>query len=133
MAFRTSFCDPFKPDVVELGEVEKDKIIDSFKRLPMKKLLEEMKLKNENEIHFSPSFEVENLENKNGVTASIVDEKEWYIFYKRPKMVKKYFGLVEKIDDNFTTEILGQSEQDVINCLNALINNDLTFLENKIK
>ena len=97
MNFRASFCDPFKPDIIELGDIEKDKIMETFEKIPWNKLLEEMKLKKENEIYYSPSLEIENKNNKNGLSVSAVDGKEWYIFYKRPKLVKSFFGLIKKI------------------------------------
>jgi len=133
MNFRASFCDPFKPDIIEIGSIEKEKIMETFDKIPWDKLLEEMKSKKENEIHYSPSLEIENRDNKNGLSVSAVDGKEWYIFYKRPKMVKKFFGLTEKIDNDYLTDITGQTEKDVRDCLTALINNDLEFLERKIK
>lgn len=133
MNFRASFCDPFKPDIIELGDIEKEKIIETFEKIPWNKLLDEMKLKKESEIYYSPSLEIENKENKNGLSVSAVDGKEWYIFYKRPKMVKKFFGLTEKIDKNYLTDVKGQTEDDVKVCLIALINNDLEFLEKKIR
>jgi hypothetical protein len=133
MNFRASFCDPFKKDIIELGVIEKDKIMESFEKIPWTKLLEEMKLKNENEIYYSPSLEIENKDNKNGLSVSAVDGKEWYIFFKRPKLVKKFFGLTEKMNNDYLTDITGQTESDVRDCLTALINNDLEFLERKIK
>lgn len=133
MNFRASFCDPFKPDIIELGDIEKEKIIETFEKIPWNKLLDEMKLKKESEIYYSPSLEIENKENKNGLSVSAVDGKEWYIFYKRPKMVKKFFGLTEKMDKNYLTDVKGQTEDDVKECLIALINNDLEFLEKKIR
>ncbi len=129
MNFRASFCDPFKPEIIELGEIEQNKIMENFEKIPWSDLLEKMKTANENEIHYSPSLEVENKTNKNGLSVSAVDGTEWYIFFKRPKMVKKWFGLVEKMDDNYLTDMTGQSIDDVRNCLNALINNDLDYLE----
>ena len=133
MNFRASFCDPFKPDIIELGDIEKEKIIETFEKIPWNKLLDEMKLKKESEIYYSPSLEIENKENKNGLSVSAVDGKEWYIFYKRPKMVKKFFGLTEKIDKNYLTDVKRQTGDDVKECLIALINNDLEFLEKKIR
>lgn len=133
MNFRASFCDPFKPDIIEIGNIEKEKIMETFDKIPWNKLLEEMKLKKENEIHYSPSLEIENKDNKNGLSVSAVDGKEWYIFFKRPKMVKKFFGLTEKMNNDYLTDITGQTEKDVRDCLTALINNDLEFLERKIK
>ena len=133
MNFRASFCDPFKPNVIELGEIAKDQIMENFEKIPWNDLLKKMEAANENEIHYSPSLEIEYKTNKNGLSVSAVDGTEWYIFFKRPKMVKKWFGLVEKMDENYLTDITGQSIEDVRNCLNALINNDLAFLEKHVR
>lgn len=133
MKFRASFCDPFKPNIIELGEIENDQIMENFEKIPWNDLLEKMKGANENEIHYSPSLEIENKTNKNGLSVSAVDGTEWYIFFKRPKLEKKWFGLVEKMDDNYLTNVTGQTIEDVRKCLNALIENDLAFLENTIK
>ncbi|RKQ49107.1 hypothetical protein BXY85_0095 [Roseivirga pacifica] len=132
MNFRASFCDPFNPEIIELGEIEQNKIMESFEKIPWNDFLDKMKTVNNNEIHYSPSLEVENKENKTGLSVSAIDGTEWYIFFKRPKMVKKWFGLVEKMDDNYLTDVTGQSIDDVRNCLNALINNDLDYLEKHI-
>lgn len=48
-------------------------------------------------------------------------------------MVKKFFGLIEKLDNNYLTEVTGQTIDDVRACFEALIKNDLDFLEQKIK
>lgn len=133
MSFRASFCDPFKSEIIELGEIPKDKIMEHFKSIPWSELLEKMKTAKEKDIHYSPSLEIENKNNKNGLSVSAVDGTEWYIFFKRPKLVKKFFGLSERMDDNYLTDITGQSIADVRNCLNALIDNNLSFLEEKIK
>ncbi len=133
MNFRASFCDPFKPDIIELGNIEQDKIMENFQNIPWNELLEKINGANESEIHYSPSFEVENITNNNGLCVSAVDGTEGYIFYKRPKLVKKWFGLVEKVDDNYLSDITGQSIDDVKNCLNALISNNLEYLKTHIR
>jgi len=61
------------------------------------------------------------------------DDYEFYIFFKRPKLKKQFFGLSEKIDNDYLSDLTEQTEEDVLNCLNALINNDLDFLERKFK
>ena len=33
MNFRASFCDPLKPDIIELGSIYKDNIIDKFESI----------------------------------------------------------------------------------------------------
>ena len=43
-------------------------------------------------------------------------------------MVKKFFGLSEKMNNDYLTDITGQTENDVKECLTALINNDLKFI-----
>ncbi|MEL7146647.1 MAG: hypothetical protein AAFO69_09790 [Bacteroidota bacterium] len=133
MNFRASFCDPFQPEVLEMGNIEKDKIMETFEKIPWKELLNKMDAADQNDIHYSPSLEIENEDNKNGLSVSAVDQEEWYIFFKRPKMVKKFFGLVEKMDHSYLSEVTGQTIDDVRTCLEALIENDLTFLEQKIK
>lgn len=133
MNFRASFCDPFKPDIIEIGNISENKIMETFDKIPWAEYLEKMKTAKQNEIHYSPSLEIENKDNRNGLSISAVDGGEWYIFYKRPKLVKRFLGLFENMDNNYLTDIQGQTENDVRNCLEALINNDLRFLEEKIK
>jgi len=133
MNFRASFCDPFKPDIIEIGDISENKIMETFDKIPWAEYLAKMKTAKQNEIHYSPSLEIENKDNRNGLSVSAVDGGEWYIFYKRPKLVKRFFGLFENMDNNYLTDIQGQTENDVRNCLEALINNDLWFLEEKIK
>ena len=104
-----------------------------FESIPWTQLLEKMKNANEKDIYYSPSLEIENKTNKNGLSVSAVDGTEWYIFFKRPKLVKKFFGLTEKMDDNYLTDITGQNIDDVRKFLSALIDNNLKYLEEKIK
>ena len=59
-------------------------------------ILQKMKKAKDNEIHYSPSLEIQNMENKSGIIVSAMDEKEWYIFFKRPMQIKSLFGLVKK-------------------------------------
>lgn len=133
MKFRASFCDPFKADIIEMGEIEKDKILETFEQIKWIELVGKMKNAQNTELYYSPSLEIENMNNQNGISVSAVDGIEWYIFFKRPKMVKKFFGLSEKMDYNYLTDITGQTIDDVRACILALINDDLNFLEEKIK
>lgn len=127
MTFKVSFCDPFKPDIIEYGEVESDKIMQAFDHVPWNELLAKMQTAKDSDIHYSPSFEIENTDNNNGLSLSALDGGEWYIFYKRPKRVKLLFGLMERMNKNYLTEIHGQTEKDAKECLQALLNNDLEF------
>ncbi len=89
----------------------------------------------ENEIYYSPSLEIENKDTKHGLSISAVGDPknyEFYIFYKRPKKVKIFFGLKEKINSNYMSDKTGQTKQDVLDCLNALLRNDTDYLSSKI-
>lgn len=133
MNFRASFCNPFKPDIIEMGDIEKDKIMETFETIKWNDFIEKMKTAEESEIYYSPSLEIENKDNKNGLSISAIDGKEWYVFYKRPKLIKKFFGLKEKMENDYLSDVTGQTINDVKECLQALINNDLDFLDAKIK
>jgi hypothetical protein len=133
MHFRASFCDPFKPDVIELGEIEKDKIIELFENTDWDGYSEKIKKNPTSAIHYSPSLEIENKDNRNGICISAIDETEFYIFFKRPKLRKYLFGFYNHMNTDYLTEIRDQTVEDVKECLIALMNNDLDFLENKIK
>jgi hypothetical protein len=135
MYFRASFCSPFKKEIIDLGSVEKDKIIDLFNNTPWLEYLQKMSTAKLTDIHYSPSLEIENIETKQGLCISVIGNQtieEYYLFYKRPKLIKTFFGFKQKIDNNYCTDKTGQNKQDVLDCLNALINNDTIFLENKI-
>lgn len=135
MNFRASFCDPFKPEIIELVDIPNDSIISKFENTNWKEYLQKMETAKEDEIFYSPSLEIENKETKHGLAISAVgnhDNFEFYIFYKRPKKVKALFGLKEKVKEDYTTNITGQTKQNVLDCLNALIRNDTDYLANKI-
>ena len=129
--FRYSICDPFRREPLEMGEIEKDKILDILGRFPWQDMLDKIDKAGDADIHFSPSIEFENKSNRHGLNISIVDEDDFYIFYKRPKLVSRLFGLIKTKDQNFTTEKTGQSISDVKDAVTALINNDVTTLEKR--
>ena len=135
MNFRASFCDPFKPDIIEIGIIEKDKIMELFEKISWTEYLTKMKAAQKSELHYSPSLGIYNIDNGNGLEVSAIDGREWCIFYKRPKLVKrkKFFKVIEEMDNEYLTDIWEQTENDVRICLEALIRNDLQFLEDKIK
>lgn len=135
MNFRASFCDPFQKDIIELGDISKDNIIDKFERIPWEEFLMRMANAKEEEIFYSPSLEFENKDTKHGLAISAVGDQnnyEFYIFYKRPKKVKSFFGFKEKLNEDYTSDKTGQTKQEVLNCLKALIKNDTEYLANNI-
>ncbi|MBN8673577.1 MAG: hypothetical protein J0L56_05560 [Chitinophagales bacterium] len=135
MNFRASFCDPFKQEILEIGDIREDIITEEFEKISWTDFLKRMEAAKGDEIFYSPSFETENMDIKHGLSISAVgnpDNYEFYIFYKRPKTVKTFFGLKEKVNQNYISEKTGQTKQDTLDCLNALLHNDTEYLENKI-
>lgn len=135
-SFRYSICEPLNPEIIEKGQIDQKQIVKTFQEFPWGKYLADSANAKENEIYYAPSLEFENTSNKNGLTASAVGDPgnfEFYLFYKRPKMESKLFGLIKKLDENYISDVTGQTEKDVIECLNALIRDDVSFLENKFK
>ena len=74
-----------------------------------------MEVAKEEDIFYSPSLEIENKDTKHGLSISAVgnhDSFEFYIFYKRPKIVKTFFGLKEKIKNGYLSDKTGQTKQE---------------------
>lgn len=135
MKFKATFCDPLKPGIIELGDISQDAVIARFEIIDWNDYLQKMAVTKQEAIYYSPSFEVENIETKNGLAISAVGDPgnyEFYIFYKRPKKVKIFLGWKEKLDENYCTDIQGQTKNDAVDCLKALLRNDTEFLANKI-
>ncbi|GHA66332.1 hypothetical protein [Pontibacter akesuensis] len=135
-SFRHSFCDPFKPEIIELGDVGSQEIIKRFEQLPWDDIISKMAKVDDSEIYFSPSLEFTDKITKHGLSISGVGTtslEEFYVFYQRPKQVKKLFGLLRYTDSEFTTDVTGQTKEDAIEALQALIDGNYEFLDSKIK
>lgn len=135
MKYRASFCDPLNPDIIELGDISQDSIIDHFENIDWDNYLQKMENVKDDEIYYSPSFEVENKESKHGLTVSAVGAPgnyEFYVFYKRPKTVKSLFGLIVRVNNNYLTDVQGQTKNDALDCFKALLRNDTDFLAYKV-
>lgn len=121
---------------MELQPVTADQIVPTFEQVPWAELLRQMEGKPESEIHFSPSLEIENKQIRCGITISVCGspaDYEFYIFYKRPKLVSRFFGLSSTLDPEYLTDITGQTWADALQCLQALRDGDYDFLERKIR
>lgn len=136
MKFHASFCDPFSPEITEIGNIDKENVMLMFENVSWTDYLRRMETALQAEIFYSPSFEIINKDNRHGLTISAIgapNNYEFYIFYKRPKAVKTFFGFKEKIDEDYTSNQTGQTKQDVLDCLIALLQNDTEYLENKFR
>lgn len=138
--FRYSVCEPLNPEIIEKGVVSPNHIIELFNDFQWDYYLKQVKTAETRgeDIYFSPSLEIENKANKNGLTISAVgdpDNYEFYIFYKRPKTVmkKKLFRKPEAVIKDYISEITGQTKEEAIEYLNALLADNLELLESRIK
>ncbi|MEI9945997.1 MAG: hypothetical protein WDN26_17470 [Chitinophagaceae bacterium] len=134
--YRWSTCLPDKAGINEMGLITKEDAIEAFEQFPWIEHLSKMDFLKEEDIYYSPSLEFENTDTKHMVTFSIVgDDKgnEFYIFYKRPKVIRSFFGLSKKEVEDYVSDITGQTKEDAIKFLTAFLNNDTAYMESKIK
>jgi hypothetical protein len=134
--YRWSVCLPDNPEVIEKGNISREDILTTFLEFSWTDYLRKMATMKEKDIHYSPSLEFENKDTRQGVTFSIVGDEfknEFYIFYKRHKTVKSFFGLFSREVDDHVSDITGQTKEDAIKFLTAFLNNDADYMESKMK
>jgi hypothetical protein len=131
MLFRTTFADPFKPQLVELGQLTPEQIHNAFRSAPWNELVAQINADDGREVYYSPSLGVENPNNKHGISLSAIDRQEWLIFYTRPKLITKrsLFGKKEVMDENYMSEKTVQGTEDVLRCLQAFLDGNSDELE----
>ena len=134
--FKHSFSDPFFPEIMDLGPIAKDQIIHKFQDIPWNMYISRMSESKGFEIFFSPSLEIENKRTYQGLSISAIGDgslEEFYIFYKRPKKIKRLLGLIKQEDPDFTSEIVIQTQEEVVDLLRAFIDGNAKYLEKNIK
>lgn len=129
MKFNVVFTDPFQEKLIELGTMSKEEVLQKFEQIPWLNLLQEMKQKKEDEIYYSPSFDIENTETGHGICVSILEENCWYVFYRRPKHFTSFFGLIKRFKKDYTSDILDQSRSTTEKAIHALLNDEYDYLE----
>ena len=84
--FRYSVCEPLNPKVIEKGMIAPDCVIGLFNDFQWGYYLKQIEVAETRkmDIYFSPSLEVENKANKNGLTISAVGDPEDPEFYICP-------------------------------------------------
>ncbi len=128
---------PLKAGLMNEKLISKQEFIKKFEEFPWEKLLEkQLNAKDEN-IHNSPSLNIENNEG-NGISVSIVGELndyEFYVCYKRPitRKKKKWFGLVEYdyYDKDFCSIIPEQTKNDALEAFLYFYDGNLEKLEER--
>jgi hypothetical protein len=132
MKFNLSFCNPFSPIIENWGLKNDSEIIDCFKNIPWEDFLDRMVKVDKDKLAYSPSLEIEDTSTKHGISISALGDGMWLVFYKRPKLVSKWFGLTQVLDENYYTEKEVGNQEQVIEFIQALLENNLSHLENNI-
>ena len=117
--------------------LSKEEFIEKYKNFKWSELLKFQLSANENQVHFSPSLNVED-DKGDGVSVSIVgdlNEYEFYVCFKRPITRKKtkWFGLVEYdyYDKDFCSVIPEQTKEDGLKAFMLFYERNLEELEEK--
>ncbi|TGE14113.1 hypothetical protein [Hymenobacter elongatus] len=61
------------------------------------------------------------------------DHYEFYLFYKRPKRRRYLLGLFSATDADYTTEVHGQTLQQVALALQELLRHEYDALDQKVR
>ncbi|QQX79462.1 hypothetical protein JK628_18315 [Shewanella sp. KX20019] len=129
--YQWTVCDPIIENVIQKGEIKKEDIALKFESYPwtleLKKLTENLS----KDIHYNPSLEFIDVTNNRGIIFSAVPENEefiFYVFYQRPEVVKKWFGLTKWQDPKHVTDRLDQSFDSAKDLLKLFLNQDFDKL-----
>ncbi len=131
--YKWTVCDPLEKDVIEKGVIEKNKILETFVNYPWKDELNK-RPSFDGEPFFSPTLEFIDTKNCQAIAFSVVDDfngLSFYLFYKRPQKVKKWFGLVSKYDPEYVSDLLDQDFNSAKEILEQFLNQKFQELENK--
>ena len=133
--FRHNVYDPTYHEMIEYGIIGKEKVLDVFDGFQWNKLVEKyiLAMKNNEEVFFLPALEFMNETNEYGICIETHPETshEFEIYFCRPKVVSKFFGVVKHIDKLFTSIRTGQTLGDAREATVALINNNMDALEKR--
>lgn len=113
--FTHTKCDPAIPEVVELGPVPGDDLLKTFEQFPWDEHIARMKALPQDKICFSLSLGFQLPSAARKIEISYVESRDrahiFYLFYIRPKEVRKLFGLITRKDAEFTSDILRRPER----------------------
>ena len=132
--FRHTICDPLQPNILKVGKVKRSRLVELFEAHPWEVELAKTLGVSEEEVHYAPSIEFENVVTNRGMVVSAVgepDDHRFHVFYKRPKERRLLFGLIKQIDREYTTELQDRSREETKVLLQALVERNWILLEEK--
>lgn len=134
--FKYTICEPLNPTIVDKGNVTREEFRNVLQSFPWIEMLRELENAEESQVCYSPSLELIDSNTNHSLAISIVgpeSELEYYIFYKRPKTIskKKWFKTIEVFEPEYLTDRTGQSEADMKDAFNSLLEGDFKMLESR--
>ncbi|QHL89235.1 hypothetical protein GU926_18075 [Nibribacter ruber] len=134
--FHHTFSDPFSSEEVDLGYVDGGQLKQVFREFAWEEWLQKMEDSAIDDFHFSPTLNVFQKEQKREMLLSALKDKGkliFYVSYRRPQKVKRLFGLMERFEEKYTTEVLDQTKEQAAQLLQAFIEGDAAYLNEKVK
>lgn len=135
MPFTVLMNGPLNDEVTDPVPIDKHSLVSKFESIEWAGMLgKDAPGEEYDDVYYTASLEIANDETSQYMDIHALGNQQKYEFnitYLRPKRVKTFFGLKEKLDENYGTELTGQTRKDVIDCLQALSRNDTDFLEKK--
>lgn len=132
MGYQWSICDPLHKQLIQKGAIEREDIALTFKHYPWVSELAKLAKNPSDEIHYSPSIDFIDISNNRAITFSAVADNSgyvFYVFYQRPEQIKKWFGLVDRLEPKHVTDLLDQSFDSSQDLLNMFLNQEFNALQ----
>lgn len=126
MYFKVSFCNPLQSEIVTVGALAPEQVLEHLHELNWAQYLDSMQGVAQESIYYSPSLCIEEMNGAYGLECTAVGESsdyEFYIFYKRPKVING------KLDDAYVSDLLEQTMADAERLLQLLFTNSYEALE----
>ncbi len=135
--YRWSICEPASANIIEMGSIEEENILQAFEDFPWLEHLQTMQNMKEHDIQYSPSLEFENTDTGRSITfwftGQDISSSEFYFFYKRPVILHYFFGLMKRKENAYLSTIRRQTREGAILFLEAFLRDDIKYMETKMK
>ncbi|MDF7809574.1 hypothetical protein P4E94_19205 [Pontiellaceae bacterium B12219] len=132
-----TITDPLSPEIQQAGEVQPNDLLEAFTKFPWAEFSNKMKAADEKDICYSPSLGFQNTTTNHKIEISFVefenDKVIFYLFYIRPKEVKKLFGFKTEMKQDYMSDLLDQNEDNCIKLINHFAKDEYASLEEMFK
>lgn len=126
MKYEINYISPFKKKKEKLGKFNADQVTAEFNKISWDNLSKQLSERGASE-YDSPSFGVENIDNKLGLILAPINNEGWLIYFKAEENQKYFFNLFSR--RKMVVKEKRNQEIDIARkCLSAFIEEDYNFL-----